>query len=116
MGATTLVRFPIFGDVIDEVSLLDKKRQEGVYQGVFVFFDRIGIILQPIIFTIVHIMTRFDPEANNQTFIAQQGILAAMLWIPGLIMLVALLIFWKFYDLTPNKTENNKNKLKEINL
>lgn len=115
-GATTLVRWPIFSDVIDEVSLLDGKRQEGVYQGVFVFFDRIAFILQPIIFTVVHILTRFDPEAETQTYIAQQGILAAMFEIPGLIMLAACLIFWRTYDLTPEKTESIKQKLIEMNL
>ena len=111
-GATTFVRWPIFSDIIDEASLVDGKRQEGVYQGVFVFFDRIAFVLQPIIFTVVHILTKFDPETDNQTFIAQQGILAAMFWIPGLIMLTACLIFWKVYDLTPEKTLSIKNKLK----
>ncbi|TFG02782.1 MAG: MFS transporter [Promethearchaeota archaeon] len=116
MGSTTLVRFPIFADLIDEVSLLDGKRQEGVYQGVFVFLDRLGIILQPIIFTVVHIITRFNPEAETQSLLAQQGILAAMLWIPALIMLITCLIFWKVYDITPEKATNNKEKLKVINL
>jgi GPH family glycoside/pentoside/hexuronide:cation symporter len=115
-GATTFVRWPIFSDIIDEASLVDGKRQEGVYQGVFVFFDRIAFVLQPIIFTVMHILTRFDPEADTQTFIAQQGILAAMFWIPGLIMLTACLIFWKVYDLTPEKTLSIKNKLKELKL
>ena len=115
-GATTFVRWPIFSDLIDEVSLIDGKRQEGVYQGVFVFFDRIAFILQPIIFTVVHILTRFDPEADTQSFVAQQGILAAMFWIPGLIMLTASLVFWRFYDLTPEKTLSIKNKLKELKL
>jgi Na+/melibiose symporter-like transporter len=115
-GSTTLVRYPIFSDLIDEVSLLDGKRQEGVYQGVFVFIDRLGIILQPIIFTIVHILTRFDPEADTQTLIAQQGIIAAMFWIPALIMLFTCIIFIKVYDLTPDKTEALKKKLIEMNL
>jgi len=115
-GATTLVRWPIFSDTIDEVSLLDGKRQEGVYQGVFVFFDRIAFILQPIIFTVVHILTRFDPESETQTLYAQQGILAAMFWIPGLIMLAACFIFWKVYDLTPEKTNIIRQKLIEMNL
>jgi len=115
-GATTFVRWPIFSDIIDEASLVDGKRQEGVYQGVFVFFDRIAFVLQPIIFTVVHILTRFDPETDTQTFIAQQGILAAMFWIPGLIMLTACLIFWKVYDLTPEKTLSIKTKLKELKL
>jgi len=116
MGARILVRWPIFADVIDELTIIDGKRQEGVYQGVFAFCDRIGIILQPIIFVLVHIVTRFDPESDTQTTLAQQGILAAMLWIPGLIMLVACLAFWKLYDLTPGNTHTFKAKLKELNL
>jgi Na+/melibiose symporter-like transporter len=116
VGAITFIKYPIFSDMIDEATMLDGKHQEGLYQGVFVFFDRLGIILQPIIFTVIHIMTKFDPESESQTFIAQQGILAAMLWIPALIMLIACLIFWKIYDLTPEKADTIKKKLKEQKL
>lgn len=115
-GGTTFIRYPIFGDLIDEVTILDKKRQEGVYQGVFVFFDRIGILLQPIIFAVVHILTNFDPESTTQTSLAQQGIIAAATWIPGIVIVIAGLIFWKVYDLTLEKTLVNKNKLKELGL
>lgn len=115
-GAGTFVRYPIFSDMIDEASVLDGKRQEGTYQGVLAFCDRFGILLQPIIFTIIHIITKFDPEAKSQTFLAQQGIIAAMTWIPAIVVLVAGLVFWKVYDLTPEKTLGIKAKLKELNL
>ncbi len=80
------------------------------------FFDRIGILLQPIIFAVVHILTNFDPESTTQTSLAQQGIIAAATWIPGIVILIAALIFWKVYDLTLEKTSDNKNKLKELGL
>ncbi|MBD3255649.1 MAG: MFS transporter [Candidatus Lokiarchaeota archaeon] len=116
IGSLTFIKFPIFGDLIDEVTLIDEKRQEGLYQGVFVFLDRIGIILTPIIFTITHIVTDFNPQSETQTLVAQQGILMAMLGIPALIMLISALIFWKYFDLTPEKTLLIKGKLKEKNL
>ena len=116
MGAETFVRYPIFGDVIDEVAILDGKRQEGAYLGVQAFFDRFGWLLQPIIFTIVHLVTGFNPESGTQTVLAQQGIITAMTWIPASILVVTGLIFWRFYDLTPEKTRIIKAKLEELNL
>ena len=115
-GAGTFVRYPIFSDMIDETAILDGKRQEGAYQGILAFFDRFGILLQPIIFTVIHIITGFNPESEIQTPLAQQGIIAAMTWIPAIIVLVAGLVFWKVYDLTPDKTSEIKSKLKELNL
>lgn len=116
MGATNFVRFPIFSDLIDEATIIDGKRQEGIYQGALAFCDRFGILAQPLIFTVVHIITGFVAANDVQTPLAQQGIIAAMTWIPALIALVALLIFWKYYDITVEKTEINKKKLHELNL
>ncbi|MHA1659954.1 MAG: MFS transporter [Promethearchaeota archaeon] len=115
-GAGTFVRYPIFSDLIDEATTLDGKRQEGVYQGVLAFFDRFGILFQPIIFTIVHLITRFEPESATQTILAQQGIIAAMTWIPAILVLIAGIIFWKVYDLTPEKTLKIKSQLEELKL
>ncbi|TFF84999.1 MAG: MFS transporter [Promethearchaeota archaeon] len=116
-GANTFVKYPIFGDIIDEITIEEKKRQEGIYQGVLVFFDRIGILFQPIIFTIVHIITNYNPNTPaNQTFLAQQGIIAAMTWIPAIFLLIAAVIFWKYYDLTTEKSVRIKEKLEELQL
>lgn len=115
-GANTFIKYPIFGDIIDEITIEEEKRQEGVYQGILVFFDRIGILLQPIIFTVVHLLTNYNPDTASQTIIAQQGILSAMTWIPALFMLIAAVVFWKYYDLTPEKSANIKKKLEELQL
>jgi GPH family glycoside/pentoside/hexuronide:cation symporter len=116
VGSNTFIKPPIFGDVIDEITLEEKKRQEGVYQGVLVFFDRIGILLQPIIFTVVHILTFYDPTKTVQSPLATQGILITMVLIPALFLIAAALIFWKFYDLTPEKSEELKRKVEELKL
>jgi len=115
-GASIFIRYPIFSDIIDEATILDGKRREGAYQGVLTFFDRFGILLQPVIFTIIHIITEFDPLAAIQTPLAQEGIIAAMIWVPALVVLLAAIIFWKAFDLTPEKTALNKAKLKELKL
>ncbi|MHA1688778.1 MAG: MFS transporter [Promethearchaeota archaeon] len=115
-GAGSFIRYPLFSDVIDEASIIDGKRQEGTYQGVLAFCDRFGILIQPVLFTVVHILTGFDPQASIQTPLAQQGIIALMTWIPGIISLIAVLVFWKVCDLTPEKTKINKKKLAELNL
>ncbi len=116
VGSNTFIKYPVFGDIIDEITLDEKKRQEGMYQGVLVFFDRIGILLQPIIFTVVHILTAYDPTTAVQSPLAQQGILAAMTWIPAIFLIFAALLFWKFYDLTPEKSEELKRKVEELKL
>ncbi len=116
MGASTFIRYPLFSDLIDEATIMDGKRQEGIYQGVLAFFDRFGILIQPIIFTIVHLLTRFDATQAVQTPLAQQGILAAFTWVPASIAIIACLIFYKYYDLTITRTEENKIKLHELNL
>jgi Na+/melibiose symporter-like transporter len=36
--------------------------------------------------------------------------------VPAIIVLIATLLFWKFYDLTPDKVAANKVKLKEFGI
>jgi GPH family glycoside/pentoside/hexuronide:cation symporter len=116
VGANTFMKSPLFGDIVDEITLQEKKRQEGIYQGVLVFFDRIGILLQPIIFTVVHLLTAYDPTSTIQSPIAQQGILAAMTWLPALFLIIAAILFYKYYDLTPERSNELKQKLEELKL
>ncbi|MHA1689708.1 MAG: MFS transporter [Promethearchaeota archaeon] len=116
MGAISFITYPIYSDVVDEATIIDGKRQEGIYQGVLAFFDRFGIIMQPILFTIVHIITEFNPEATIQTPMAQQGIIALMTWIPGAIALITCIIFWLKYDLTKEKLIEIRKQLQELKL
>lgn len=36
--------------------------------------------------------------------------------VPAILILITILIFWKYYDLTPDKVATNKAKLKELGL
>ncbi len=113
-GASTFVRSPLFSDVVDEAALLDKTRQEGIYLGVQAFFDRLGILLQPLIFTVVHLLTGFEADAAVQTPLAQFGILAGMFLIPGVLLLIAGFFFWRHYDLSPARTQRIKEQLDDL--
>ena len=116
MSAAFLSIMLMFCDIVDEASLNAKKRKEGIYAGVFTFFDRLGYVFQTIIFTVVHILTRFDPENPVITPAAKAGILASFTWIPAIGLFIAALIAWKTYNLTPDKMITIKNDLKELGL
>ena len=36
--------------------------------------------------------------------------------VPAILILVTILIFWKFYELTPDRVAANKSKLQELGL
>jgi len=116
MSATFLSIMLMFCDIIDEASLNAKKRKEGIYAGVFTFFDRLGYVFQAIIFTIVHLLTKFDPENPIMTTAAKNGILASFTWIPAIGLFIAAIIAWKTYNLTPEKMITIKNELKELGI
>ncbi len=84
MSATFLAIMLMFADSVDEASLRAKKRMEGLFAGIFVFFDRIGYVFQTIIFTVVHLITKFDAQAEQLTPLAKKGILASFSWIPAI--------------------------------
>ena len=107
---------PIISDVIDEAIAESGIRQEGVYMGVRTFFGRIAIMLQAIIFALVHIFTGFTPGSATQSPTAIFGLRLQMGLIPAVIMIIGILVFWKLYDITPEKKEITRKKLKELNL
>ena len=106
----------ILSDAIDEAVVNTGKREEGIYSGIFMFFNRMAIIVQVIIFATVHTMTGFVEGADSQSPQAQWGIQLHLGIIPAIILLIGTLIFWKFYDLTPSRIEEVQSKLKQMGL
>jgi GPH family glycoside/pentoside/hexuronide:cation symporter len=106
----------ILSDVVDESVANTGKREEGIYSGIFMFFNRLAIIVQVIIFATVHTLTGFAEGADTQSPQAQWGIQLHMGIIPMFILLIGILLFWKFYDLTPSKIEKVRDKLKKLEL
>lgn len=116
-GAFTISLGPVAADVYDECTITDGKHQEAMYEGIRTFFFRGAIIFQAIIFTVVHILTAYNPDPHAiQTPLAIWGIRVHMGLIPSLLSLVAFFIMLKWYDLEGEKKLAVKKKLKEMGL
>jgi GPH family glycoside/pentoside/hexuronide:cation symporter len=117
IGATYAISLAMLSDVLDEIVVERKKREEGVFLGIRTFFMRLSYISQAIIFTTIHIVTGFNPKPGApQSDSAIWGIRVHTALIPIIIILVGGLVFWKYCDLTPEKVKDIRLKLKELNL
>ena len=116
VGAIWIAVYPIYGDVIDEIVVETEKREEAVYFGIRIFFARIAFIVQAIVFALIHISTGFDPALQTQTDLALLGLRVQMVFIPMLFLFLGGIIFWKWYDLRPDKVESIKSRLKDLGI
>ena len=125
LGAQWFADPPAMGDVLDNVAIKLGRREDAVYYGWNAFFIRLGIAFQAITFAIVHSLTGFvegsqtlaQLYANSPTpELARFGIIIHSAIVPALVVLVTIFIFWKWYDLTPDKVTENKKKLKELGI
>jgi len=123
-GALRIGRNPVMADVVDEAVLKSRKRIEGSLMGVYTFFNRLALIAQGLIFAIVHELTQFDPTVDpfdpiNPTHQAELALLGFRIhtaFIPMVLCLLGLIIFYKVYDITPDKSDDIKKQLQEAGL
>ena len=97
---------PILADVVDDSVVKHKKRQEGVYAGFQQFFGRLAIFFQALSFALAR---TFSPTEKI-------GIHIHLAVVPMICILVGTFVFWKWYDLTPEKVAKNQKKIIELNL
>jgi Na+/melibiose symporter-like transporter len=116
IGAITTLMYPCLSDAIDEMVLISGRRTEGAYSGIRTFVGRSAIVIQAIVFAIVHEMTGYKAGAATQTPLALWGIRVIMVLIPMIFYFVGFLLMWLVYDLTPKKVERNKELLVESGL
>ncbi len=116
MGATWSLLYPCFSDVIDELVLKTKSREEGVFYGFRTFIGRLSIVIEAVAFGVIHPLTNFNPTAINQPIEAQWGINIIMFAIPAILYLIGFVFMWKVYDLNPPKVQENKVHLKKLQL
>ena len=114
-GMWALIRV-CMADVIDESIVKTGKRKEGIYNGINQFFTRIAIIIQALIFAVVHMLTGFDEGASTQSPEAIWGIQLHFGIIPAIFLLIGVIIFWKWYPLTPDKLKIYQEKMRELGL
>ncbi|MGV9172749.1 MAG: MFS transporter [Promethearchaeia archaeon] len=116
LGAFWVMLFPVMSDIIDESIVNHKEREEGTYTGIQQFFGRLGSIVQVLSFAIIHEFTGFVEGSATQTELALWGIHMHLAVVPMFSMLIGGLIFWKFYDLTPDRTQFNQKQIEKLNL
>ena len=123
LGGLWSMERPIISDIIDESKLHTKQRHEGVYVSVAMFFNRLAIIAQALIFAIIHTLTGFREGltslqelqiANPNWEFAIFGIQLHFGIIPALFLAIGVFLFWKFYDLTPDKVSEVQYQLQRI--
>jgi GPH family glycoside/pentoside/hexuronide:cation symporter len=111
-----VARNPVLADIIDESIVETKERSEGIYNGAYLFILRLSLVFQAIIFATVHSLTGFVEGADTQSEFAIFGIHLTLGLIPMIFLLVGTILFWKYFDLTPDRIENVQTRLKELNL
>ncbi len=106
----------IFSQVIDESVVKYEQRREGIYNGVLNFFKNFGKLLQAVTLAAVHELTGFVEGASTQPPSALIGIRLHMGLIPAILMAIGLLVFWKFFDITPEKAKQYKEGIIKLKL
>lgn len=115
-GGYWVMMDPVRSNAIDESVLLTKRRKEGIYQGFQTFVSRAALVGQAVSFSTVHTLTGFVEGSDTQTPEAIRGIQIHYAVIPMIFMLIASIILWRFYKLTPPIVKANKEKLIEMGI
>jgi GPH family glycoside/pentoside/hexuronide:cation symporter len=116
LGGFWIMIFPVSADIVDNSIVLTKRREEGIYTGFQQFFGRLGIIVQALTFAIVQSLTGFKPGEETQTALAIWGIHIQQSTAPFFFILIGAIVFWIWYDLTPDRVRENQARIKELNL
>ncbi|TXT53620.1 MAG: membrane protein of unknown function [Promethearchaeota archaeon] len=144
-GALESMVMPIFSSVVDEQTIKYRKREEGLYRGIVVFFQRLSFFVGFLLLYIVQVYfgyTHVEPPqwlrelpswipignvAIPKDFI--QGIVIpvnnpfALLGFrfyislfPLIIMTIGAISFWALYRITPEKLQENIFQLEQLGL
>ena len=125
IGGHWFIDVPLLTDVLDDIAVKTKKRQQSIYYGYQAFFARFSGAFIAITISITHILTGFVEGAETlaeltllspSIELALFGIRIHSAIVPTIFAFILLIIFWKFYDLTPDKVAANKEKLKELGI
>jgi len=122
LGGQWFMDPPTLGDVLDDVAVKTGRRDPGVYIGYQSFIFKLGQTSIAAIIAIVHTNTGFVAgapslaemmELSPSPELALFGIRIHSAIVPAIVVLIATLLFWKLYDLTPDKVAANKAILEE---
>jgi GPH family glycoside/pentoside/hexuronide:cation symporter len=107
---------PVMADAIDEIVAKNKKRDEGMYMGFRAFFGRLAFFMQALNFWLVHHFTDFREGSVIQPDSAIFGIHIHMALVPIILLIIGVVLFWKMYNLTPEKSAQIKAEINQLAL
>ena len=125
LGGQWFMDPPTMGGTLDYLTLRYKKRENSVYYGWNAFIIRLSGVFTALIFGLVHTLTGFvegvqslaELNASSPTpELAVFGIIFHAAIVPAVLVLATILIFRKWYTLTPEVVAENKEKLRELGL
>lgn len=126
LGGQWFMDPPTMGDVLDDVAVRTGKREQAVYYGFQTFITRFGEAFKALVIALAHVATGFVEGAP--TLSAQQaanpegwkmiilGIRFHTAFVPAILVLVTTIYFLRNFNLTPEKTAENRKKLKEMGI
>lgn len=124
-GCVWTIGMPVlYANVQDDFVVRNGKNQKGILVGTWAVISLITAFIDEALITLVFSITGFNAGIPDYaTLITTPGINVELVLlgirmllgvIPGLVILVGTLIFWKLYPLTQEKVLENKAKLKEL--
>ena len=123
-GSLWVLLLPIIQpNVLDDFVVKTEKNQKGVQVGLVTFILRLAATLDELIIAIIHTAFGFKPGYDTYEGMASAGAdMNLVVWglrllggvIPAVILLIGMLIFWKFYPLSQDKVKENKAQLEQL--
>ena len=104
-------------EAIDNATIINGKREEASYSGLFRVFSAFTYFFQSLVFFIVWTLTGFEPvKRADQTELARLGLKLLISIIPATLAVIAILIFLVMYTISKEDAVQNKKKLAELGL
>ncbi|MHA1803671.1 MAG: MFS transporter [Promethearchaeota archaeon] len=116
LGGFIAIMDPVLADTIDESIIRTKKRREGFFQSINFLDANLSRVISSVILAATHSYTGFIEGADVQPESALLGIHLHTGIIPSIILVIGVLIFWKFYPITPERSKEIKEKLLELGI
>jgi GPH family glycoside/pentoside/hexuronide:cation symporter len=104
-GAVESMNSPIFASIVDKTALEKKTREEGLYRGIVVFFQRTSYFVWLFFFEILKIFTGL-----------QLGLRIYMSIFPLVVMGIGAFAFIRLYKISQEELEQNIKDLEKLNL
>jgi GPH family glycoside/pentoside/hexuronide:cation symporter/oligogalacturonide transporter len=104
-GALESMNLPVFSSIVDKTAVESKKREEGLYRGIVVFFQRTSYFIWLFFFEIIRMLAGI-----------QLGLRIYMSLFPLIVMGIGSFAFMRLYKISQEELENNIKELEKLNL